>query len=300
MAVQKCHQHAQLQAIGYCTRCGCFGCSRCLLKCIDGNLYCLGCIRTLKMQVTQPAEDVRTQKSMHLKLVVHFKDGRILKGTSYKLDPHAESFYIVPLAQVGAAERVLVAFSDVKLVCHVREFSPPPDRRPSAAERSAVASAGHGRLELTVYFRDGEVLHGHPGGTYHPGLARFWLVPSDAGNNICVLVESSATKLIETGKKVAAQGLNDLISSPVRKTLLTLYRANSGLIESPPSLARRVGVRLIELEEALEPFYHLRLARKIKTATGEQIEFLPPLNRVTKDFVRSHVPKEPSLKITRT
>jgi len=296
VASAKCRVHPREPAIGYCTRCGSFGCSRCLLTCVDENLYCLACIRKLQLKVAEAASESRSARSVHLKLVVRLKNGKMLKGTSYKLDPTSKGFPLIPVMGPKAGELVQVLFEDVKSVYHVREFA--SMEREGAAAGADERMKRRGGQEITIRYSDGEVLRGYPSGTYRPDQSRFWVIPLDAGNNISILVERSATFSIELGKQLASQGMDDLVSTPLRRSLLAFYRANSSLIETAALIARRLGAKQSELEETLEPFFRFKLIRKIKTPTGEQLEFLPPLNRALKDFVRSHVSKEARLKVT--
>ena len=292
----KCRVHSREPAIGYCTRCGSFGCSRCLLTCVDENLYCLACIRKLQLKVAESASESRSARSVHLKLVVRLKNGRTLKGTSYKLDPTAKGFPLIPVMGPKAGEPVHVLYADVKSIYHVREFASPD--REGAPKGLGDRLQRRGGQEITIRYTDGEVLRGYPSGTYRPDQARFWVIPLEAGNNISILVERSATVSIELGKQLASQGMDDLVSTPLRRSLLAFYRANSNLIEEPSLVAKRLGARQSELDEVLEPFFRFKLIRKIRTVTGEQLEFLPPLNRALKDYVRSHVSKESRLKVT--
>jgi len=296
VASAKCRVHPREPAVGYCSRCGSFGCSQCLLTCSDDNLYCLSCIRKLHLKVAEAASESRSARAVHLKLVVRLKSGRLLTGTSYKLDPTEVAFPLIPVSGPRAGEPIQVRFDDVKSVYHVRDFVSADGRSPGP--RVSERLVRRGGQEITVRYHDGEILRGYPSGTYRPEQERFWVIPSEPGNNISVLVERSAAASIELGRQLASQGMDDLVSTPLRRSLLAFYRANSSLIESTPLIAKRLGARQPELEEALEPFFRFKLIRKIRTAAGEQLEFLPPLNRALKEYVRSHVPKEPRLRVT--
>jgi len=195
VASAKCRVHPREPAVGYCTRCGSFGCSRCLLTCVDENLYCLACIRKLQLKVAEAASESRSARAVHLKLVVRLKNGKMLKGTSYKLDPTSKGFPLIPVMGPKAGELVQVLFEDVKSVYHVREFA--PTEREGAAAGADERLKRRGGQEITIRYSDGEVLRGYPSGMYRPDQSRFWVIPLDAGNNISILVERSATFSIE-------------------------------------------------------------------------------------------------------
>jgi tetratricopeptide (TPR) repeat protein len=126
------------------------------------------------------------------KLEVHFRNDKIIKGTTYKLDPHSLGFYLVPVEPAGDQERIYIYFSDLKAIYSVREFGGKFDPMEGAEDQSAEGQ------EIKIAFEDGEILEGRTLHHFDPSCQRFFLVPKDTkGNKISVLVERSALKGIE-------------------------------------------------------------------------------------------------------
>lgn len=278
-----CTSHPRTEAVGYCSICGCFGCGRCLNLGVDRKWYCLPCARKNKVALADRSDDPHPEKAVHLQLVACYRDGRTLKGTSYNLDPSRDTFYMVSLS----GERVLVKFSDLKYVKAVSDFSP-SSMTPRAARRLPKNIRGQ---EIEIHFVDGEILKAHFKGQYRPDAPRFRVTPAAGSDQISILVERSATTDVRVGDHLAQQNLSDLISDPVRQSLLKFYRQNSSLITPVETLAQRLRIRPAQLEVALKPFYLLKLIRKINMGNGEHLEFLPPPTRKVHAFLREHAPK---------
>lgn len=279
-----CRFHPRTEAIGYCSLCASFGCGRCLHRGTDGKWYCLPCAREHSVVLSDRSEDPHPEKSVHLKLEACYRDGRTLSGTSYNLVPNRDTFHLVTVS----GERLLVKFSDLKYVKQVSDFSPSPTAR-RADRRLPKHMRGQ---EIEIHFADGEILKAYFKGQYHPDAPRFRVMPVSGPDQVSILVERSATTDVAVGDQLAQQNLSDLISDPLRQSLLKFYRQNSSLITPIETLAQRFHIRTTQLETALKPFYLLKLIRKISTARGEHLEFLPPPNRKVHAFLREHAPKK--------
>ena len=280
----KCRFHPRERAVGYCSGCGLFGCEKCLRRGADDRWYCLPCARMKRVKLSGQKSDTDVYK-VHLQLVARFLDGRKLKGTSYKLDPGADSFHVI----TPSGTRHNVRFRDLKCVEQVADLS---GESPAPRRRSAAKQRGQ---EIEVRFRDGEVLKGHCVGHYDASSPRFRVIPpGDDGNCICILVERAATESVRLGQQLVRHSQADLIATPLRRALLSFYRNNSRLISPVRAVAGKLGVTVDALEGALEPFYLCRLIRKRKMGEEVQLEFLPPPNRDLHAFVREHAPKTKS------
>ncbi|UCD57622.1 MAG: hypothetical protein JSV16_00495 [Candidatus Hydrogenedentota bacterium] len=214
----KCPVHSERDVVGYCTDCGVFGCDRCLVTKGKGGKLCLNCEKSggpaaesprkglfsklmgeKKSATTAPPARLSTGRASVArkggtgrKLVVRFRNDKILKGTTYKLDPQSLGFYLVPVQPVGDEERVYVYFSDLKAIYFVRDFEGKFD------PKEAVEWTSEEGQQVKVVFEDGEILEGRTIHHFDPACQRFFVVPNEGkGNNISVLVERSALKGIQ-------------------------------------------------------------------------------------------------------
>ena len=129
--------------------------------------------------------------SGHVKIVVHYGDGKILKGFSQDFYPNKPSFHLLP-ATTGFSftdEAVGVRIEELKAVFFVRDFAGDPsyDERKNFAEGERPP----GR-KVRVVFKDGEVLVGSTVG-YDRQRRGFFLVPADPlSNNRSIFAVSAA------------------------------------------------------------------------------------------------------------
>ncbi len=125
------------------------------------------------------------------KMVVHYADGRIIKGYSHDFSPDKSHFHLLP-SVAGFSfsdEATHVWVQDLKAVFFVRDFAGDP----SYNERKKFAEGERppGR-KVEVTFKDGEVLVGSTVG-YHRTRPAFFFVPADPkSNNLRVFVVSAA------------------------------------------------------------------------------------------------------------
>ncbi|MBI3031170.1 MAG: hypothetical protein HYY64_16825 [Candidatus Rokubacteria bacterium] len=115
------------------------------------------------------------------KIVVHYADGRILKGFSQDFYPNKPAFHLLP-ATTGFSftdEAVEVRIEGLKAVFFVRDFA----GNPAYNERKHFAEGEHppGR-KVRVVFKDGEVLVGSTVG-YERQRQGFFMIPADPQSN---------------------------------------------------------------------------------------------------------------------
>ena len=123
------------------------------------------------------------------KIVVRYKDGRLVKGFSHDFNPTRAQFAIWPSVNAPEHEGILVPVSVLKAVFFVREFRGDS----SYVEERTFDQAPHGR-RMEVTFFDNEVLVGTTL-TYRPDGQGFFLSPADPrANNIRVFVVTSAVR----------------------------------------------------------------------------------------------------------
>jgi hypothetical protein len=121
------------------------------------------------------------------KIVVRYRDGKILKGTTQNFFPNKPVFHVNRLGATGAGDLVEVKVESLKAVFFVRDFAGNPkyDER----KRLLPGEKPQGRM-IEVTFRDGEVLTGTTSG-YDPNRPGFFLFPVDPkSNNMKVYVVS--------------------------------------------------------------------------------------------------------------
>lgn len=123
---------------------------------------------------------------MQFQVVVHYADGRLLKGHATDFFPNKATFH---LAQRGSEETREIDIAELKAIFFVKTF----DGNPTHHERKDLERAGMGK-RIQINFKDGEVLIGYTSG-YSPERAGFFVFPADPeSNNEKVFVVTAATQ----------------------------------------------------------------------------------------------------------
>jgi hypothetical protein len=137
----------------------------------------------------------------HNKVVVHYLNGKLVKGTTQDFFPNRPVFHIQPL-DGGAAHEVRAR--DVKAVFFVRDYEGNHARRDLRGFVAAPAETSQGK-KIAVRFKDGELLCGYSL-SYSPERLGFFMFPADPGsNNLRVFVLKTSTQEVKSGP--AADGL---------------------------------------------------------------------------------------------
>lgn len=122
---------------------------------------------------------------MQNKVVIHFLDGRLIKGLTSDFFPNKPAFHVEP-ADTGDSTEVQV--DALKGVFFVKTFK----GNPLEKHRRDVERTGLGR-KIRVDFKDGETLIGYTSG-YSPARPAFFVFPADPeDNNEKVFVVTAAT-----------------------------------------------------------------------------------------------------------
>jgi len=152
------------------------------------------------------------------KVVAHFIDHGIVKGTSMDVDPSR------PVCHVHTADRgaVEVDLGQVKALFFVKDFNGQPDYN----ERQAPA-AGDARLRgshpVEITFRDGERLGGLMN-RYPPQGPFFFMLPMDpASNNLRILVNREAIDGMKRVEPEPAADGNSTTAVPPRRPRRTTW-----------------------------------------------------------------------------
>lgn len=187
----KCPNHSREDVTGYCNVCGTLGCAQCL-KMHEGKLLCNKHYRPIAQQIEAGKKRILERKRHpRQRLVVRYKDGRILQGVCFALNAEDPGFHLDIVDDKGATseETVDVQFEDLKAVFYVKSFDGKFDKHAKFREWTPEGS------KIIVQFYDGEVIQGYTLRKNEHTKGRFHLIPEDmAANNISILVESSAVE----------------------------------------------------------------------------------------------------------
>ena len=125
------------------------------------------------------------------KIVVRYRDGRLVKGTTQNFFPNKPNFHVNLVGRTGPGDVVEVKIEDLKAVFFVRDFT----GNAKHVERKQLVSGERpqGRM-MEVTCKDGEVMVGTTSG-YEPKRPGFFLFPIDpSANNARVFVVTSAVR----------------------------------------------------------------------------------------------------------
>jgi hypothetical protein len=131
-------------------------------------------------------------------VVVHFRDGRTMRGTPVTWDIGAQSFELLRADNEGASETAeeisVVQFEDLKAVFFLQDASGAASIPKDRVKQNEV---------LEVTFFDGEKIEGNPLADYSNLAARFYLIPKEMPNIVSILVERTSVK--EMSKREAGR-----------------------------------------------------------------------------------------------
>jgi hypothetical protein len=139
-------------------------------------------------------------------VVVHFRDGRTMRGTPVTWDIGAQSFELLRADSEGASETAeeisVVLFEDLKAVFFLQDAS------------GAASAIPKDRIKqnevLEVTFFDGEKIEGNPLADYSTLAARFYLIPKEMPNIVSILIERASLREMskrEAGRESESAGL---------------------------------------------------------------------------------------------
>jgi len=116
---------------------------------------------------------------MQNKVVVHYQDGRILKGTTVDFLPTKAAFHLMLADVPRDAKPVEVQIAEVKAVFFVKDFAGNAERKKNQEFQAGKTVLGK---KIRVMFQDGETMVGTTQG-YDASRPGFFVIPADAGSN---------------------------------------------------------------------------------------------------------------------
>ena len=127
------------------------------------------------------------------KVVVRFKDGKMVKGRTNDFFPNRDCFHVTE--EEDTKNVIEVSISHLKAVFFVKNFNGMKDHS-SHEDFTKESFAKIPGVKLKVTFFDGEVIYGVSTG-YSPDRPGFFILPvdKDSNNNRIFVVKESTTKV---------------------------------------------------------------------------------------------------------
>src|SRR5438128_303416 len=121
------------------------------------------------------------------KVVVHFQDGRVLKGVTNDFLPARDQFHLSPI-EGGKAE--IVMLPQLKAIFFVKDYVGNPEKKDSQEIEKPLGK------KVVVTFKDGEKMVGTTQ-AYHPDKQGFFFFPADPTSNTerCFVVKAGTSDI---------------------------------------------------------------------------------------------------------
>lgn len=132
------------------------------------------------------------------RIVVHFKDGRLLKGYTHDFTPVKDTFHLTSELEQDKGKIYEVFCPNLKAIFFVKTLSGNKDYK-EKKRFDEVNTSGLRGIKIKVEFKDGEVMCGISLG-YSKQRKGFFVVPVDPqSNNERVYVLASAVRDVKLG-----------------------------------------------------------------------------------------------------
>ena len=129
------------------------------------------------------------------RVVAHFLDGRVIKGTTSNFFPNRPMFHLLV---VGASGETEVQCRQLKAVFFVKDLAGDENRKDVRGFVDGPAETSKGK-KIALSFKDGEFQCGYSL-SYSPERVGFFLFPADPGsNNMRVYVMTYAVDEVQVG-----------------------------------------------------------------------------------------------------
>ena len=140
------------------------------------------------------------------RVVAHFLDGRVVKGTTQDFFPNRPIFRILP---VGAGKDAEIQCRQLKAVFFVKDLAGDENRRDIQGFVDGPGETSKGK-KVAVRFKDGEFVCGYSL-SYSAERVGFFLFPSDPGsNNLRIYVMTYAATEVRAGSAAEAMAQKQL------------------------------------------------------------------------------------------
>lgn len=132
-------------------------------------------------------------------LEIYLKNGKVLKGTTHKMDLDTDGFYIVSKGASPEQDRRYVKYSTIKFLFIVTHFL---DKKEEIVSKLESIPPGSHKVSLT--FKDGQVINGYTFYRLEPNCERFYIIPQEGKESlISILVQVDALTSISMDPEVA-------------------------------------------------------------------------------------------------
>jgi len=149
------------------------------------------------------------------KVVVHFRDGKIVKGYTYDFNPNKDIFHVVDAEDKHRVTEISTA--QLKALFFVKTFEGNKNH-PDPGDFSMDEFKNSPGLKVKVTFFDHEVMYGSTHG-YAPNRKGFFMSPANKQiNNDRVFVVKDSTVVVETWQWERSHGLSENRSRPSSRT----------------------------------------------------------------------------------
>ena len=137
-------------------------------------------------------------KGVQDRIVIRFRDGRLLKGYTSDFTPLKDTFHLVSSQEADNGTSYHVATEDLKAIFFVKTFE--GNKAYVEKKRFDEVDTTHLRgRRIKLEFLDGEIMRGVSPG-YSRGRKGFFIIPVDRkSNNEKIYVISSALRQVELG-----------------------------------------------------------------------------------------------------
>ncbi|MFH0787934.1 MAG: hypothetical protein V2B13_10015 [Pseudomonadota bacterium] len=134
-------------------------------------------------------------------VVARYKNGKIVKGSTYNFNPHRRFFHIVPREKED--EKIFeISFSELKAVFFVKSLEGKRDHPPAKADFEEDFKTRGTTTTMKITFLDGETVMGTTH-AYDPEREGFFVHPLDEeNNNMRIYILVNAVKYLEIKKGV--------------------------------------------------------------------------------------------------
>ena len=133
-------------------------------------------------------------------VVVHFKDGRLLKGFTHDFTPMKDAFHLTSEQSKDRGSEYEINFADLKAIFFVKTLEGNKDYA-EKKKFEEVDTSGLKGLKIKVVFFDGEIIRGISLG-YSKSSKGFFVIPVDPeSNNERIYVISDALREVKVGEE---------------------------------------------------------------------------------------------------